>query len=1201
LQVREESDIAGFSPQSHGQEQNQMIIVICNAKQRSQFKELLSFLSPEKGRISFVTNATSIKSSFLSRELEVEFVLVEADLHWTGERLRPFFGIDVAMELRRRYYVKAPIIFFSVLMQSELEEMGVTANKLEFLNSKGIGFISFPWTAEDAKAKISTAERLTDSGLHDVVTHCCDLKKEWRLVSHKIGTLLNNDQEQIEEVQRLVDEWAKSIDRFAPEHGSNVTPLQNLLSVPRARRHQVDLRKVLEKLDAALQGTPLAQGSLLPNLERSPPRCPPKGFSKVLVADDESQGFLCNALRNQFGYNVIKQANTLSQAKALLNSEKPDVILSDYYFKESSRKTEQADKSIGDKFIQYALTHPHYADTNPRKPIVLVTSKAVLRTDTDIRSGAINCSGANRATDPRFLHGVIWEEARKRGVSEPELVLGQEWTLELTCRQILEQYKEDLPKLIKQWGEFKGSLRDTLRLCRLLYRSASDDDPAIVNQAINALEPYETVGSFSLDEVVTLFTETESVHRRAHSPADSLSKQTIRNILHGRIEQFSSVSNTAKFMLSTLPEVARDLVSLPQHEQIGRQLLDALEAHSHSEPLLPFLTLLNETLAKALSGLPDLAFSLPSSRPQRVEIGSNNINIVVVEDNEYWTDYVVSAIEKAQTMLGENFSISYQHFDNAAEALASIPSTSKSFAIDGSDQNETKTIAIVDICLPENKDHAHRIRAALEGRSQHLATPSRTHGLNLIRALCSYNYNVPLIVYSTIDSIGDRRTIGALGVPDDDFLAKGIDGDNAIVRALIRKIEKPTKYVIRRFEEESGDGRFWINGVVIPFSKELGRTFSALYTLRQTTGRNEFSVTEIASARGDSASEEAKNVIQDQMYRIRSLILETLRSNRIYVNVRELIRTRKGSSDEYRYQLNAEVMRFGEEEDYETDLQQYESDVCKVLVIENNPQSLGEIIEPLESLGYQVKYATNLEDAVRVAMEFLPHVISLDLQIRTKAEAESPEAIGEEFAGLDAWKQIRTTLSSNTIGIVVPTVNADKNHLVARAAQMEIPIRNFISKLTPNWHNLLLKKVADEKRRVFLGEITDASQDINEPIVEILDGSDLSEGVLRLIVNSEPFTMKKSPLAKIIGLLLTSPKTLRSFEAIKTTLDSGGSVTKDDSKNWTKRIRGVIKKEWLKSSQDDVEDLAKKILESSVQGLRLNVHVIDSRNKFRKA
>ena len=1178
------------------------LLIICNEGQKAFFENLIAFLEIDLDRKDniFVCQNSEFDPIFSSSNLEVDLIIIEIALNWNGKLLQHFYGFNVASDLRRAYLIKCPIIFFSPLKKSYFEKPGSYDNKYGLLESDGIGYLSFPFTIETLNKRISEIEPLNDDTLNYLIIKHCGLQKEWQLISHKLASIINN-QNQNEEIRMIVDEWAISINQFAPHQKDNLASFQNLLKMPPESVNASALKRALEKLADGLQNAQLTTTDIsLPENSSQLPKCPPKGFSKVLIADDESQHFLASSLQNQYGYDVIRQAYKLSQAKDILNKEKPDVVLSDYYFKQSSRKTEVPNKSIGDRFIQYALTHPQYVGANPKKPIVLVTSKATLRTETEIRAGAINCSGANRATDPAFIHSMIWAEAKKRGVFEQEKVYEQEWTLAHTCRQKLEQYVADLPKLIRQWNELKETVRDTLRLCRILFQSTNAEDRKIVQRAINILEPYETEDNFSFEMVENIFVETDKVHKFAQTSPKSQAKRLIRNILHGKIEQFSSVTNAIRFLIVTHSEVAKDLISLPQFKYLGNRLEVTLSKFSESDPLLPFLTLLNEKLGEILSSLPQLPSTSILPQTERNNVDSNKINIIVVEDNAFWRDFILSAIAKTKSRLGKNFTVTYQCFDNAADALAAIPSTNKSFAIDGSNQDDVKTIAIVDICLPESQEHANKIRAVLKGESDKLATPHSTHGLNLIRNLCSYNYNIPLIIFSTIDSIEDRTTICSWGVPDEDFLAKGVDDENTIMHALIRKIEKKTKYVIKRFENEIGNCRFWINGIPISFPNELSKTFSAIYNLCQTTARNEFSIAEIVKCREDFFSEGSKKTIQDQISRIRKLILETLRNNHVYVNVRELIKTRKSSDgDGFTYQLNAEVMPLDEEEYYESDLEIFETESCKILVIENNPQTLAYIIEPLKSLGYEVDYATNVEDAIRKAVEFRPHIISLDLQIpRTKAESESIGAIGDEFAGLDTWRQIRVALTDKNIGIVVPTLNTDKNYLIAQAAQIEIPIRNFISKRGANWLSFFLKKVADEKRRLYLGEVADITQDINEPIIEILYGSDLSEGILRLIVNYEPFTMNISSVSKIIGLLLANPKTELSFETIKKNIGSEKPVTKNDQKNWTKRIRAVIREKWLKSTRKPgLKELAEKILESSSKGLKLNAQVFDSRTR----
>lgn len=1123
----------------------------------------------------------------------VDLIIISAN-HKQGPRSTRE-GLRWLQRIRRRG-IRSPVVVYS------FESFDLLLREFSILQSHGVSFIRLPTSVKlftDFVNGINTAP-ISEAELAFVVRWHSGLQDNWRKYSHRLGNLIPHFENRRAEGVQLLAEWAESVNKFAPDQANNMLALKNIVGDRIVSAGAREVRKAIEKLDDGLQGATLLSIDDLSTEGDVPlPGRPPKGYSKILVADDEPQSFLISSLRNLYGYVVLEQALNYSSAKQLLDKQTPDVVLSDYYFKESSRKSAQPDKSVGDKFIRYALNPPQYADTDQKKPIVLVTSKATLRGEIEIRDGAINCSGASRATDPLFIHGIIWAEARRRGVSEPEEMDGQEWTLEHMCRQRLEQYLDALPILIEQWGEFRGTVSDTLVLCRLLLESESNDDPDLVNQLVKALESYEALTDFSLADVLQVFAETEKVHQQAGNTSlgtGLLSKQAIRNIMHGKIEQFSSVSNAIKTLIRTLPAISRDLISMPSHRRTGEMMAETLKSYSETEPLSPFLRQIYSDLTEMLPTLPEVP-SPPPIQSRKGSVESTAVRIVVVEDNDYWRGFLVRAIHKTQAILGDPFSISYSCFDNAADALASIPQLSKSFAIEGAGKGGAKTVLIADICLPKNREHAERIRAAAEGRSRVFETPHSTHGLGLIRTVCGYRYNVPLIIFSTVDSFADRKTIGSWGVPDEDFLAKDHDAEETVVRALVRKIEKKSKYVIRRYEAEGG-GKFWLNGVEIGLSGELLLTFTAFYELCQNTGDNEVSAADIAASRWGIASEDAVAAIHDQMYRIRKEIFNTLRSNRVFVTIRELISTRGSVGGNFTYRLNAELGLPGEDDDYEIDLEQYEGETCKVLVIENNQQALSLINDILESAGYDVKCATNLEDAVTLAEEFLPHVISLDLQIpRTRAEAESDDSLGDEHAGLEAWKRIRTVLRAHTFGVVLPTVHIDKNYLVAKATQMEIPLRSFISKRDANWLNILLQKVAEEKVRVFLGEIPLATRDFEEPLVEILKGSDLVAGILQLAIDGIPFTMRRGAVSKIIGHLLANPKTVQSLDRIALAGAKRPSGEKDDIKNWTKRIREVIRTRWLTSPLGEQTDLAERILESSARGMRLNVQVIDRRPK----
>jgi len=1176
-----------------------MHIIICQRRKTDKLRSLAASAGFGATDTTFVLDPDEFCATFSDRKLAPDLVVVEASLSWRGNSLQSFYGLDVAQALRRDHLLKCPIVFLSILRKTYFENNESARNKYGLLKAKGSGFLALPCSVFELKKQLKETKPLTDAELNEVIVKYCGVREAWRLIAHQLGGLLSNYHKHHDEIKRIAEGWSASVHRFAPDQKEQVEELQRILNLPTDTIEPAGLRRAVENLDARLQGGLTTSGKIpSPESFNKLPKHPPQGFSRVLIADDEPQPFLISSLTYQFGYHVFEQAYNLSQAINYLDKYKPDVVLADYYFKKSLRETEIPDKDVGDRFINHILKHASHAGTAAQKPIILVTSKAMLRSETDIRAGAINCSGAYRATDPSYIHSVIWAEARKMGAIPCYEGAERHWPAEYSYLHRLEQYQKDLPRMIRQWEAFEETVRDTLRLCRLLSKSRENDDLTVVRRAVTTLEAYESVKDFSLAAALELFAEVDGIHLAARTNPHSWAKKTLRNILHGKIEQFSQVTSAARFLIATLTEVAETAVALEQYEHLGRRLVTDLNKYAENEPLLPLLTALNLAVQEALSELPAATSSAVVPNSGLKISGDNSAHIIVVEDNNFWQDVVASAIEEARSRLGARFTITYECFDNAADALARIPSNDKSYAIAGGAGDVTKTVLIVDICLPENSGHSARIRAAINGELDELETPGSEHGLDLVRSLSGYGDAVPIIIFSTIDSIDDRRAVGDWGVADEDFLVKGVDDAEAIVRALIRKIEKKSKYVIEKTGDDGGVNQFRINGIPIRLGKELERTFSAVYTLCQRTGSKEFTVADVIGARGDSHSDMPKKFVQEHIYRIRNSIHKTLMNNRVYVDVHDLIRTVKPKDGEdYFYQLNAEVMSLNDEPGYEADLDNYTSETCRVLIADIDQQTTWPVAELLEGLGYQVERADNVEGAVRVAREYLPHIVSIDLRLPHERGANiSRNAPEGDFGGLEAWDQIRMSLNNRTLGVIVPTAFTEKSDLVAKAAHMGIPLRNFISKREVKWLNHYLTKVASERRRVFLGEIPDAKLDFYEPIVKILEGSDFAAGVLKLTIDERPIRAKVSRKAQVIGLLLQRPKTLLSFEFIKQRITRSTPVTENDAKNWPKRIKDIIEQKWLTDfPPESRRQLADDILESSSRGMLLNAHVIDLR------
>lgn len=772
----------------------------------------------------------------------------------------------------------------------------------------------------------------------------------------------------------------------------------------------------------------------------------------------------------------------------------------------------------------------------------------------------------------------------RRGITEPELVAGQKWSLEYRCRQRLEPYETDLPKLVRQWNAFGFTVRETLEMVRNISDGKPAEDWKLINRVRETLESFENANDFSLTDVTKIFVEVGNIHKKAKEKPNTETKTQVRNMLHGQIEQFSSVTNHIKFTRKVFSEVAADLVSLPEFEGLGGKVESVLKDFDENNPLTPFLLSLKETVDEALQALPAIPKINNPFKTKNPLAGK--IHVLVAEDNKSWKESITSAIEKVKQRLGDDFQITYKHFDNAADALHAVPKISSLPAKNQSEET-TKNIAVVDICLPKKNKKGE--------------IPNPENGIYLIQNLCGYTTNIPLVVFSEKAALDDRQLIGKLGVPDENFIAKDYDAESKLVKGLINLIEKREKFIIEAEPHEKNGNVFYeflINDLRIPFTKELNTTFQALYELRAASDLEDellFTSDEIyqkrlqikTSREEQLLSENEVNPIHDHINRIRELIHETFRRNNRYVNTRELIKTEiKLIKSDYRteevsaYSLNVDSLYTLEDEDLD-ERDDLKNRIYKILYIGKSSDISVQISEILS----------------RTRDVFLQFETSDDLE--NKAKAERPDIICTELKHIENWKRVRSSQPNDQFGIIVFTTNEEenKNRLLEDANRTGIPITNFVSVSEKDWLNSFLTKLNNEKQRVFSGEIADFPQNITEPFVEILKGSDLQKGALKLKVNGAPFTMKtgkNNNIARIIGYLLEQPKTLISLDVIKKeAVGSSEPVTKDDQTGWARKIRNKIQKEWLKTED---REYAMQILYSSSKGMKLNAQVVDLRN-----
>jgi DNA-binding response OmpR family regulator len=471
----------------------------------------------------------------------------------------------------------------------------------------------------------------------------------------------------------------------------------------------------------------------------------------------------------------------------------------------------------------------------------------------------------------------------------------------------------------------------------------------------------------------------------------------------------------------------------------------------------------------------------------------------------------------------------------------------------------------------------------------------------LIRTLSDFRYNIPIIVFSTIDSINDRKKVCGWGVPEANFISKGPAAHEELRSALHRLVQKSNKYLLSRhtlggvdlvdgMEETERDEMFepdlssvfYINGLEIRFSRALFNTFTAIYDLCQRTVERTFTVDEIIAEKGYGNRSE----IHDHINRIRARLFETARRNRVYLNVHEIIRTFSFNDEDGRfgYELNADIPTLDEEyldpwnEDREALALRN-----KVLLMGKAP-AFAEISAVLRNRSFEV---TECSDSLANKESLLAFDADV-VVISTNAGDPSTH-----------WKSVRAASLDKDVGVLFISDPGLEPMLVNQLVQIGVPLNSLVSTSTPTWLSKFLQAFENERVRVFVGDAPDLSKDHSFPVVEILDGTDFDAGILNLLVDERPIKMNprdNGVLSKILGQLVASPGKPLSWPEIESRAALPKSPTKNNKKTWPSRLRNnVIAESWVDPMDGNPIERAKLILESSSEGLRLNVTTIDLR------
>jgi CheY-like chemotaxis protein len=1072
-----------------------------------------------------------------------------------------FHGLEIAEMLRCYCLLRNPIILIS-LFPSDFFSASPMRAGFEMIGSPGTSILSPPFSTKRLAELIRGAGPLSNDELDHVIHEFCDLHGAWGRTIHQLESHFRDLLKYRKDIVWLLSVMAGSVLRFAPRASPKLDDLKRLIDSKPQTTRPGKVRYALDELSAALKGVEIVAPELV-----DLPALPPAGYQKILIADDMPQDFLLSELAGTFGYDVIEpQAYRLSDAKRMLEQHLPDVILADMYFKRSTRGTEVGDKAVGDEFIKFALNHPAYAGSGPKLPLVLVTSKAILDPATEIRFGAIDCSGSRRASDPFAIHETIWREARRRGST----------TFAITNRNLPESgfdWDRECAKLQNDCSRILGAIRGFQRACiatQLGFKALESRVGATILSSFthlqDSLSTYSTISESSQGLFIELFSRLNDAQQSARLIENSSHRSDISDLLHGGLAQYTFLLPDIRELLERTRRCAQQLVATKKrkHAKAGKEIMDLLDEYEPNRPLVTFLEAVSESVQRAVRRRVDSIESLGELANNKDKRASEFVKVVVVEDNSHWAEFVCNAVRALGRSLGSKYALQTVMCRTLADVAPHIEKEKARRQNGPSGGKKERTIFIVDLCIPTGAGSQNQAERKLDEIC--LDDPPRfEHGKELVRWLTSYQVGAPVIIWSTSDYLNLLKAEPKVGVPSDRRIAKQDDAGKKLGVELAKIIERADKPIITRHLDRFGDPSFAISSTALSFSPKLERTFELIYEHCQLNATREFSLVDLVGFSSPPDGLPSRSRAYEHLYRIRQIIHEAFATQGKYIDPRTIIETRRTRAGAV-FRLNAEVMSIDDEESL-LEQTEVEHSNLRIGVVGDSSTVRPDLAEVLASFGIEIiDFESDSAKEQGVVLD--------PVDIIWRFDGQCPK-------GETRKEQVDRKLVSVSIPHVSLLYGVEENDRRMRETEsdtVDLAQNGWLSKALHASRYLVSKAPGVTAR---------STTDVAPPLIEIRPGHDLKQGLFEAVVNDVEFRINRSPLSRILGVLLSQPNTLVDWEVIGTVAKGRQYVSDNDKKNWLKRLRIIAANRWLGDSHPTPRAAASAILQSSNKGVTL--------------
>ncbi|MBT9547104.1 MAG: response regulator [Candidatus Sericytochromatia bacterium] len=493
--------------------------------------------------------------------------------------------------------------------------------------------------------------------------------------------------------------------------------------------------------------------------------------------------------------------------------------------------------------------------------------------------------------------------------------------------------------------------------------------------------------------------------------------------------------------------------------------------------------------------------------------------------------------------------------------------------------------------------------------------PKRQNGVALLEQVTKTSGALPLIVLSVPGhSYQDHLQITQLGIHDADYVAKNS------TRHLRHRLEEwclllyhqaHRPHVIRLNPEKE---IFSIDGLEIDLSPIQILVLKALVK-GNVDGMSLKLPSEWYAERENykvlHENRDLSTAVSKHLSTIKKKIAQKFNQNGRNIGPNEIIQSRKINAEKKNaigiapgnlcfYDDSPYAAEFTET-DFEADDNDFIGDLSplkwpepRVLVIEDEPLWQKQISELLENMGLAFRVVSSLESLSDCLEEFIPDILSLDMMIPLKDGSE-PLPNG----GFLALEQVRA--KNPIVQTVIPSTLFDRGLILSQAAQMKVPVTDFIPKGVNTENESWLMKLYAHIRKFRMQLMNDWITDplsANAKLLPILNVSILSydneNSRLTLRVNGNEYKYKGNQARIFSALILRAGQHVLVVDMITLLQDIEHDGNRNEAfEQALSDARKSVVQDWL--GHRFSQEYGPKILERRFQWLCLHINPVEQR------